>query len=75
MENLHVTVGQNVIASNRLLAIAHAWCTATGAIVNSDPNIMGLVVNRKSIPISGRPNQTVALPDGKSLSTSKRRHL
>lgn len=65
MAGLHVTVGGNIIASSFLAAHAHARCTATGVIVSADPNIIGLTVNGHSVQISGKPNQTISLPNGK----------
>jgi hypothetical protein len=67
MAHLHMTVGGNIVASSFLAAHAHARCTATGVIVSADPNIIGLTVNGQPVQISGKPNQTIPLPNGRII--------
>ena len=67
MAHVRLNVGGNVIASSLLAAHALAKCTPTGVRVSADPNIIGLTVNGASIQISGKPNQTISLPNGKII--------
>jgi hypothetical protein len=67
MAGLHMTVGGNIVASSFMAAHAHVRCTATGVIVSADPNIIGLTVNGQPVQISGKPNQTIPLPNGRII--------
>ena len=67
MAGLRMTVGGNIVASSFMAAHAHARCTATGVIVSADPNIIGLTVNGQPVQISGKPNQTIPLPNGRII--------
>lgn len=63
--NLNLTVGGNNVGANFLRASATAICTAAGPSVSGGSEIVALVINGQSITVTGEPNQTVALPNGK----------
>ncbi len=63
--NLALTVGGNNIAAEFLMARATAACAPGGATVSGSSEIVGLIINGQAVVVSGAPNQTVALPNGK----------
>ena len=64
LANLVLTVAGNTIGADFLMARANAECGSVGPTVSGITEIDGLVVNGQSIPVTGSPNQTVALPGG-----------
>jgi hypothetical protein len=64
---LALTVGGNSISAGFLEARATAKCTDAGATASGSSDIARLSVNGQTIAISGAPNQTVALPNGRVI--------
>src|SRR5712692_9916271 len=62
--NLTLTVANNTISADLLMASAEAKCSNGAASVTGSADIVGLVVNGQAISVSGQPNQTVSLPLG-----------
>jgi len=62
--NLNLTVGNNTITADFLMARARAVCTHSGPTVSGNSEIVGLVINGQPIIVTGEPNQTVLLPLG-----------
>jgi len=65
--NLNLTVANNTISADLLMASAEAKCSNGAASVTGSADIVGLVVNGQAISVSGQPNQTVSLPVGKII--------
>ncbi len=63
--NLNLTVGGNSVTSDFLMATATAICGPNGASASGSSEIVGLVVNGQSTVVTGEPNQTVSLPNGR----------
>jgi hypothetical protein len=63
--NLSLTVEGNTISANFLMARATAQCQPGGPTVSGSSEIAVLVINGKTIAVTGEPNQTVNLPVGK----------
>jgi hypothetical protein len=62
--NLAITAGGNSIAADFLMARAMAKCGPGGASTSGNSEIARLVINGRTIDVTGMPNQTVALPLG-----------
>jgi hypothetical protein len=62
--DVSLTVGGNTIAASFLRSSAMAVCTSGGPAVSGSSEIADLTINGLTIPVSGQPNQTVALPLG-----------
>ena len=62
---LNLTVGGNGITADFLMARASAACENGKASVSGSSEIVGLVINGQSIVVSGQPNETVFLPNGR----------
>jgi len=65
--DLALTVGGNNISADLLQARATAMCTDGGATASGSSEIAALSVNGQTITISGEPNQTVTLPNGRVI--------
>jgi hypothetical protein len=63
--DLDLTAGGNHIAADFLRSSANAQCNGAKASVSGSSEIVGLNINGQSTSVSGEPNQTVALPNGK----------
>jgi hypothetical protein len=64
--NLDLTVGGNNIAADFLMAVAAAQCGNNGkASISGSSEIVGLVINGQQIAVTGEPNQTILLPNGR----------
>ncbi len=76
--NLNLTVGNNTITADFLMARATALCEQGKASISGSSEIVRLVINGQSIVVTGEPNQTVLLPNGiviineQSSSTDKK---
>jgi hypothetical protein len=64
---LALTVGGNSISAGLLEARATAMCTDAGATASGSSDIATLSVNGQTIAVSGAPNQTVSLPNGRLI--------
>ena len=64
---LALTIGGNSVSASFLEARATAMCTDAGATASGSSDITALSVNGQTIAISGAPNQTVALPNGRVI--------
>lgn len=65
--NLNLTVGNNTVAADFLMARATASCNKGNASVSGSSEIVGLVINGQSIVVTAEPNQTVLLPNGRVI--------
>ena len=65
--DLALTVGGNNISADLLQARATAMCTDGGGTASGSSEIAALSVNGQTITISGEPNQTVTLPNGRVI--------
>ena len=63
--DLGLTVGGNSIAADFLMARAMAVCTPQGPALSGSSEIAGLVINGAAIAVTGEPNQTISLPNGR----------
>jgi hypothetical protein len=63
--DLTLTVGGNTIMADFLMARTTAVCGPGGASASGSSEIVGLVVNGQSIAVTGEPNQTISLPNGR----------
>ncbi len=64
---LALSVGGNSISAGFLEARATAMCTDAGATASGSSAIARLSVNGQTIAVSGAPNQTVSLPNGRVI--------
>ena len=65
---LSVTAGGNTVSAGFLMARAEAKCTAGNASVSGSSEIARLVINNdQTIVVSGAPNQTIPLPNGRVI--------
>jgi len=62
-----LTVGGNTISAGLLQSHATAMCTDAGATASGRSDIATLSVNGQTITVSGSPNQTVPLPNGRVI--------
>jgi hypothetical protein len=62
-----VTAGDNRISAGFLMARAEAKCTGGNASVSGSSEIARLVINDQTIVVSGAPNQTITLPNGRVI--------
>jgi len=60
-----VTVGGNTVSAGFLMARATASCSQGQASVSGSSEIAQLVINGQAITVTGQPNQTVELPNGR----------
>ncbi len=65
--NVALTVGGNTISVGFLEARATAMCTDGGATTSGSSDIATLAVNGQTITVSGAPNQTIPLPNGRVI--------
>ncbi len=65
LASLALTVGGNSIAADFLMARAMANCGSAGPAVHGSSQLANLSVDGQAISVSGAPNQTVTLPNGK----------
>jgi len=63
--NLTLTVGGNTLAADFLMARAEAVCRPGGCFVGGSSEIVALDINGQRVVITGQPNQTITLPNGK----------
>jgi hypothetical protein len=63
--NVNLTVGGNTISAGFLMARAMAKCAKSRASVSGSSEIAALAINGIAISVTGKPNQTVLLPNGK----------
>lgn len=63
--NLSLTAGGNTVSAGLLMARARAECHGGNASVSGSSEIASLVINGKTITVSGEPNQTIDLPNGR----------
>src|SRR6266581_6579882 len=63
--NLNLTVGGHTIGAGILMARATAACEPGGPTVSGSSEIVDLFIDGQTIVVSGQPNQTITLPDGK----------
>ncbi len=65
---LSVTAGGNTVSAGFLMARAEAKCTGGNASVSGSSEIARLVINNdQTIVVSGAPNQTIPLPNGRVI--------
>jgi hypothetical protein len=64
---LAVTVSGNTVSAGFLMARAEARCTDGAASASGSSEIARLEINGQAIVVSGAPNQTVALPNGRVI--------
>jgi hypothetical protein len=64
---LALTVGGNSISAGFLEARATAMCTDAGATASGSSDLATLSVNGQTIAITGAPNQTIPLPNGRLI--------
>lgn len=65
--NFNLTVTKTTISADFLMARAQAVCTKKGPVVSGSSEIVALTINGTAIDVSGKPNQTIALPNGKVI--------
>ena len=63
--SLSLTAGGNTIAAGFLMARARAECHGGNADVSGSSEIASLVINGRTITVSGEPNQTIQLLNGR----------
>ena len=63
--NLNLTVGGHTIGAGILMARATAACEPGGPTLSGSSEIVDLFIDGQTIVVSGQPNQTITLPDGK----------
>ncbi|MCI0606596.1 hypothetical protein L0156_26730 [bacterium] len=63
--NLSLTVGGNTITADFLMARAEAKCSQGRAFISGSSEIVNVVINGQQIVVSGAPNQTIDLPNGR----------
>jgi len=61
---LTLTPAGHTVTADFLMSRAMAVCGPGGASASGSSEIVGLVIDNQTIAVSGRPNQTVVLPDG-----------
>jgi hypothetical protein len=64
---LAVTVGGNSVSAGLLMAQAEAKCTDGTASASGSSVIARLEINGQAIVVSGAPNQTIPLPNGRVI--------
>lgn len=64
---LSVTAGGNSVSAGFLMARAEARCTDGSASVSGSSEIARLGINGQTIVVSGAPNQTITLPNGRVI--------
>jgi len=64
---LSVTAGGNTISAGFLMARAEAKCTDGTASASGSSEIARLGINNQTIVVSGGPNQTIMLPNGRVI--------
>jgi hypothetical protein len=62
-----VTAGGNSVSAGFLMARAEAKCTGGNASVSGSSEIARLAINDQTIVVSGAPNQTITLPNGRVI--------
>ncbi len=67
-----VTAGGNTVSAGFLMAQAEARCTDGTASANGSSVIARLVINGQAIEVSGAPNQTIPLPNGRVIINEQR---
>jgi hypothetical protein len=65
--DLSVTAGGNSVSADFLMSRAEAKCTNGTASVSGSSEIARLGINGQTIVVSGAPNQTIALPNGRVI--------
>jgi hypothetical protein len=73
--NLNLTVGGNTIAADFLMARASASCAPGGPVLDGSSEIVALVINGQATVVSGEPNQTILLPNGKVVINEQTRSV
>ncbi|OLC10301.1 MAG: hypothetical protein AUH41_03190, partial [Gemmatimonadetes bacterium 13_1_40CM_66_11] len=63
--SLSLTAGGYAISAGFLMARAEARCSGGEATTSGSSEIADLKINDQSIAISGEPNQTISLPNGR----------
>jgi hypothetical protein len=69
---LAVTVGGNTISAGFLMARAEARCVDGTPGVSGSSEIAELEINGQTIVVSGEPNQTITLPNGRVVINEQR---
>jgi hypothetical protein len=64
---LSVTAGGNSVSAGFLMSKAEAKCTDGTASASGSSEIARLGINGQTIAVSGAPNQTIALPNGRLI--------
>jgi hypothetical protein len=64
---LSVSAGGNNVSAGFLMARAEAKCTGGNASVSGSSEIARLTINGQTIVVSGAPNQTITLPNGRVI--------
>jgi hypothetical protein len=64
---LSVTAGGNTVSAGFLMARAEAKCTNGTASASGSSDIARLGINGQTIVVSGAPNQTIMLPNGRVI--------
>lgn len=64
---LALTAGGNAVSADFLMARAVAVCEGGGPTASGASEVVGLTVNGQTVAVTGQPNQTIALPNGKVI--------
>ena len=64
---LSLSAGGNNVSAGFLMARAEAKCTGGNASVSGSSEIARLTINDQTIVVSGAPNQTITLPNGRVI--------
>jgi len=64
---LSVTAGGNTVSAGFLMSRAEAKCTDGTASTNGSSDIARLGINNQTIVVTGAPNQTIMLPNGRVI--------
>ncbi|HEV8600196.1 MAG TPA: choice-of-anchor P family protein [Gemmatimonadales bacterium] len=71
--DVNLTVAGNTIGASLLMARANASCSNGNVALSGKSHLAQLVINGKTITVSGYPNQTVYLPVGKVIINEQSR--
>lgn len=72
LANLSLTVGGHTVTAGFLEARAAAVCTSGGAAVSGSSEVANLAIDGQAITVTGEPNQTIPLPNGKVVINEQR---
>ena len=71
--NVTVTAGGNTITAGFLMARAEARCTGGTPSTSGSSEIALLTINAQTVVVSGEPNQTIGLPNGRVVINEQQR--